>query len=65
MKEVRTIPQLAEQTGMPQWTIRKLVKDGKLKALKMGNKFYIPLAAFEDLFTAQTDDSNNEEREHA
>ena len=53
MKEVKTVPSLSQQTGMPEWTIRKLIKDGKLPALKMGNKFYVEVAAFEKLFTTQ------------
>lgn len=56
MKEVRTIPQLAKQTGMPEWTIRKLIKDQRLPALRMGNKFYIALSDFEKLFTTQEEE---------
>ena len=53
MKEVRTIPALSKETGVPEWTIRKLIKDGRLPALKMANKFYVEVAAFERLFTTQ------------
>ncbi len=51
MKEVRTIPALSKETSVPEWTIRKLIKDGRLPALRMGNKFYIEVEAFEKLFT--------------
>ena len=56
MKEVRTIPALAKETTIPEWTIRKLIKDGRLPALRMGNKFYIEVEAFEKLFTTQEEE---------
>lgn len=59
MKEVKSIPELSKETGMPQFTIRKLVKDGRLPALRLGNKFYIEVARFEALFT--TEKSTKEE----
>lgn len=60
MKEVRTIPALSKQTGIPEWTIRKLIKDGRLPALRMGNKFYIEVAAFEKLFTTQKENPDED-----
>lgn len=65
MKEVKTVPSLSQQTGVPEWTIRKLIKDGKLPALRMGNRFYIEMAAFEKLFTTQTDEASNEVKVYA
>lgn len=50
MKEVRSIPNLSKETGVPQYSIRKLVKDGKLEVLKVGNKWFVPVASFEALF---------------
>lgn len=65
MKEVKTVPSLSQQTGMPEWSIRKLIKDGKLPALKMGNRFYVEVAAFEKLFTTQTDEASDEAKAYA
>lgn len=48
--KVFTIPELSKETGIPAWTIRKLVHDGKLPVLEMGRKWYIKLSDFERLF---------------
>ena len=56
MKEVRTIPALSKETTIPEWTIRKLIKDGRLPALRMGSKFYVEVEAFEKLFTTQEEE---------
>ena len=48
--KVFSIPELSKKTGIPAWTIRKLVHDGKLPVLEMGRKWYVRLSDFEKLF---------------
>jgi len=53
MREVRSIPALSKETGVPMYTIRKLISDGRLPCLRMGNKIFIEVASFEKLFVTE------------
>lgn len=39
--ETYTVEQVAEQLGVSVRTIREYVRDGKIKAVKVGNKYII------------------------
>lgn len=51
--EVMSIPKLSEKTGVSAYTIRKLVKDGRLRSMTVGNKIFIKVSDFESLFKAE------------
>lgn len=51
--KVLSVPELAKESGMSAWTIRQLVKTGKLPCLELGNRWLIRLADFERLFTTK------------
>jgi len=53
MKQVMSIPPLAQHTGISEYAIRKLIADGKLPVLKLSNKWFISLEQFEALFTTE------------
>lgn len=53
MKEVRSIPALSKETGVPMYTIRKLISDGRLPCLRVGNKIFVEVASFEKLFVTE------------
>lgn len=50
LKKVATVPEISKETGISEYTIRKLCRDGKLPYLELGNKWLIPIDAFMALF---------------
>lgn len=55
VKEVISIPELSRQSGVTEYSIRKLIKDGRLPVLKMGNKWFVEVEAFRSLFLKEGD----------
>lgn len=53
MVEVRTIPALAKESGVSEFTLRKLCRDGKLPYLEIGNRWLIRVQDFQNLFTTK------------
>lgn len=53
VKKVLTVPQLAKEYGIPCYSIRKCISDGRLGVLRMGNKLYVKISDFENLFTTE------------
>lgn len=53
MTEVLTIPKLSEKTGVPAYSIRKLIREGRLPVLKMGGKFFVKTEDFNALFKTE------------
>lgn len=39
--DVYTLEELSEQLGMDKQTLRNYIKNGKLKASKIGNKYFV------------------------
>lgn len=53
MIEVRTIPALAKESGISEFTLRKLCRDGKLAYLEIGNRWLVRVQDFQNLFTTK------------
>ncbi|MFW0762079.1 helix-turn-helix domain-containing protein [Staphylococcus cohnii] len=57
--ETYTVEQIAEQLGVSVRTIREYVRDGKIKAVKVGNKYIISEDNFRDFVNGGTNVMNN------
>lgn len=57
--ETYTVEQIAEQLGVSVRTIREYVRDGKIKAVKVGNKYIISEDNFRDFVNGETNVMNN------
>lgn len=44
-----TIDEVAELLGLSSQTIRKLVKEGRIKAIRLGHAYRIPMESIENL----------------
>lgn len=44
-----TIDEVAELLGLSSQTIRKLVKEGRIKAIRLGHAYRIPMESIKDL----------------
>ncbi len=56
LKTVASIPKLSKETGISTYTIRRLIKEGRLPVLKMGNKWFVEVEAFKALFVKEGED---------
>ena len=56
--KVCSMSELSRQTGVALYTIRKLVNDGRLPVLKIGNKYLVKVEDFKALFVAQETETN-------
>ena len=54
-----TVPELAAAFGVSAYSIRELVKTGKLPVLKLGNKWLIRVADFNALFVTSRENDRD------
>lgn len=53
---VLSIPELSKETGVPMFTIRKLIHEGRLPYLEIGrNRWYVKIDDFNALFKKKTE----------
>lgn len=52
--ETYTVEQVAEQLGISVRTIREYIRKGKIKAVKVGNKYIISEDNFRDFVNGET-----------
>ena len=45
-KDLKTVQEIHEYLNLSEVTIRKHIRQGKIKAIKVGNKYRIPLSQF-------------------
>ena len=45
-KQLLTVAELSELTGLSKFTIRKFISEGRFSVIKSGRKFYISLDNF-------------------
>lgn len=50
MNEAKTIPELSKETGVSEYALRQLCRNGKLPYLPIGNRWFIRVSDFEALF---------------
>lgn len=50
-----SVEEVAERLGLHHTTVRKMIKDGRLKAKKIGRKWIIPVAALEEFLRVNGD----------
>lgn len=50
-----TVPEVAEALRLAPATVRRYIKNGMIKAQKVGSKWYITDATLEDLLSGDTD----------
>jgi len=53
---MKTIPQLQAMNILPGRAIRRLIADGKIGYIKVGNRKYINLSTFERYLSGERDD---------
>ena len=57
--QTMTIPELAAASGVSAYSIREMVKAGKLPVLKLGNKWLIRVADFNALFVTSRENDHD------
>ncbi len=45
--------EIAQATGLPEWTIRNAIKRGQLPSVRIGRRILVPVQAFEDWIASQ------------
>ena len=55
MNEVMSIPQLSKSTGVSEFTLRKLCRDGKLPFLPIANRWLVRVEDFNNLFQTKNE----------
>jgi excisionase family DNA binding protein len=52
-RQTRTVYEAAERMGCHPLTVRRLIRDGKLRAVRIGRKVVVPVSALDEFLERQ------------